>query len=106
MTRTAASWAKLLGERLQQARLNQNITQTNMAKRIGVSRRTVIHAEQGRATLETFIALLQVLGLEEQLDNFLPEQPVSPLQLAKLQARQRQRASGQVQSDDQEEAPW
>jgi len=32
-----------------------------------------------------------------QLDQFLPPQTLSPLQLAKLQGKRRQRASGQSQ---------
>lgn len=99
--------AEQLGERLKQARLNQNVTQEFIAERIGVSRRTVINAEKGQATLETFVAILQVLGLVEQLNLFLPEQPISPIQLAKLQGEKRQRASGsRLVSEVEESSEW
>lgn len=88
-----------LGERLKQARLNQNITQEAIADRIGVSRRTIINAEKGQATLETFVAIMQVLDLTNQLNLFLPAQAVSPIQLAKLQGSKRQRASGNVSDE-------
>jgi len=103
-----AQQALQLGERLKQARLNQNITQEQIAEQIGVSRRTVINAEKGEATLLTFISILQVLKLTHQLDAFLPQQSVSPVQLAKLQGQQRQRASGNFQVADaqEDESQW
>lgn len=85
-----------LGGRLKQARLNQNITQEAIADRIGVNRRTIINAEKGQATLETFVAIMQVLDLTNQLNMFLPVQAISPIQLAKLQGNKRQRASGDI----------
>lgn len=88
-----------LGERLKQARLNQNITQEAIADRIGVSRRTIINAEKGQATLETFVAIMQVLDLTNQLNLFLPAQAISPIQLAKLQGSKRQRASGNISDE-------
>ncbi|RUO20138.1 helix-turn-helix transcriptional regulator [Aliidiomarina haloalkalitolerans] len=90
-----------LGQRLKQARLNKNLTQEDVAKKVGVARRTVVEAEKGHARLETFVAILQVLGVAEQLENFLPEQDLSPLEILKLKGKKRQRASGQV--DDSED---
>lgn len=82
-----------LGERLKLARLNKNMTQADVAQFIGISRRAVINAEKGKATLEVFVAILSALNLTAQLDLFLPQQPISPIQLAKLQGKKRQRAS-------------
>lgn len=100
-----------LGERLKQARLNRNLTQEYIAQHVGVSRRTVINAEKGQVTLENLVAILQVLGLVAQLDSFLPAQPVSPVQLMKLQGAKRQRASSQAEtgpaaSGIREEPAW
>lgn len=92
---SAAALSELLGERLKLARLNQDLTQAQLAERAGVSRKAVLYAEQGKAPLEVFVALLQALNLVSQLDQFLPVQTLSPLQLAKLQGKRRQRASGQ-----------
>ncbi len=107
---SARQLSEQLGERLKQARLNKNITQDEIAQRIGVSRRTVINAEKGQVTLENLVAILQVLGLAEQLNNFLPTQPLSPVQLMKLQGSKRQRASGQLSQDKtaevREEPSW
>lgn len=90
--------AEELGQRLKLARLNVDLTQTEVAERAGVSRKAVLNAEKGHAQLETFIAILGALNLLDQLDLFLPKQTISPLQLAKLQGKQRQRASGQRKS--------
>lgn len=83
-----------LGQRLKQARLNQNVAQEALAERVGLSRGTIVNAEKGQVTLENFVAILQALKLADQLHNFLPEQPISPVQLAKLAGAKRQRASG------------
>ena len=90
-----AAIAETLGQRLKQARLNRDLTQIEVAERAGVSRKAVLNAEKGKAQLEVLVAILQALDLTTQLDNLLPPQPPSPIQLAKLQGKQRQRASGQ-----------
>ncbi|WP_226666796.1 helix-turn-helix domain-containing protein [Microbulbifer aggregans] len=94
-SKSPASIAETLGQRLKQARLNLDLTQLEVAERAGVSRKAVLNAEKGQAQLEALVAILQALDLTTQLDNFLPPQPPSPIQLAKLQGKQRQRASGQ-----------
>lgn len=98
--------AEALGERLKQARLNSDLTQTEVASLAGVSRKTVLNAEKGKVQLEALIAILTALNLTSQLDNFLPEQIMSPLQLAKLQGKQRQRASGQRKGSTSGDSEW
>ena len=85
----------LIGERIQRARLNQNMTQAELAERAGLGTRTVRSLEAGqKPTVETLIRALRGLGKLGTIDAFLPEPGLSPLQLAKLQGRERQRASG------------
>ncbi|RBO82863.1 helix-turn-helix transcriptional regulator [Marinomonas aquiplantarum] len=103
---TATALAEEIGERLKQARLNRDLTQSEVATLAGVARKTVLNAEKGKVQLEVFIALLMALDLTEQLDLFLPKQLISPLQLAKLQGKQRQRASGQRRNTNEEQASW
>ncbi|MAD46532.1 MAG: transcriptional regulator [Oceanospirillaceae bacterium] len=95
-----AAVCETLGERLKQARLNQDLTQTDVAEQAGVSRKAVLNAEKGKVQLEVLVAILQALRLTAQLDQFLPPAPVSPLQLAKLQGKRRQRASGSRKESD------
>ena len=85
----------LIGERIQKERLNQNLTQLALADRAGITDRTVRSMENGeKSTVETLIRVLRALGRLGAIDAFLPEPGLSPLQLAKLQGRTRQRASG------------
>lgn len=104
--KTADAIAEEMGERLKQARLNRNLTQSQVAEVAGIARKTVISAEKGKVQLNNLIAILMALDLTEQLDLFLPQQDISPLQLAKLQGKKRQRASGQRFSVHEETPEW
>lgn len=103
---SAAAMAEELGSRLKQARLNLDLTQAEVAQRAGISRKAVLNAEKGQAQLETFITIMAALHLTGQLDLFLPKQPLSPLQLAKLQGKRRQRASWQRKKQDEVTPEW
>ena len=103
---TASALAAEIGERLKQARLNRNLTQADVAALAGVARKTVLNAEKGKVQLDIMIAILMALDLTGQLDLFLPKQEISPLQLAKLQGKKRQRASGQRSDNDEETPEW
>jgi putative transcriptional regulator len=85
--------AEELGNRLRHARLNADLTQAEVASRAGLSRVTVLNAEKGKVQLENLVAILAALSMVSQLDMFLPVQDVSPIQLAKLKGKARQRAS-------------
>ena len=85
----------LLGSRVQRERLNRNLTQAELSERAGIGARTVRYLEAGRqTTVETLIRVLRSLDKLDALDAFLPEPGLSPLQLAKLKGRERQRAGG------------
>ncbi len=93
-----------IGVRVSRQRLNRNITQVDLARRAGVARIVVQRLEGGRGcTLENFVRVLRTLGLLDQLDAFLPETGLSPLQLAKSRGRQRLRAFGKRQDLKHEE---
>ncbi|MBL4826462.1 MAG: helix-turn-helix domain-containing protein [Spongiibacteraceae bacterium] len=104
-SKTAKSLSQALGERLKQARLNSDISQNTVADLAGVSRKVVINAEKGKGQLEAFVAIMMALKLTEQLNTFLPKQEISPIQLSKLQGKQRQRASAQ-KIKDKELSAW
>jgi putative transcriptional regulator len=89
-----AAMAKELGNRLKQARLNADLTQAEVASRSGLNRRTVLNAEKGKVQLDNLVAILVSMDMADQLNIFLPVQEISPILLAKLKGRERQRASG------------
>lgn len=90
-----AAIVQLLGERIQKERLNQNMTQTELAERTGINRIVLTRLEGGRGcTLGSFIRILRSLGKLEHLDLFLPEPGISPIQLAKLGGHERREAAG------------
>ncbi len=96
-----------LGARLKQARLNQNITQSQLADQVGITRKAVLNAEKGQVSLEVFVAIMAGLNLTAELDLFLPVQLVSPLQLAQLQGTRRVRASSPtLKEPEQEPMSW
>ena len=91
-SKTVHALANELGQRLQRARLNLNLTQLEVAQHAGVSRKVVMNAEAGQVSLENLLAILMTLDLLDHLDSFLPEQPFSPIQLLRLRGKVRQRA--------------
>ena len=83
-----------LGAQLKQMRLNKNITQQQMSKMAGLSRSAISAMENdGNGTMISFIQMLRALEKLEILNSFITEAPISPIQIAKLQGKQRQRAS-------------
>lgn len=84
-----------LGRRFKALRLRKNISQRELAETTTVSLNVIKSLELGHGKLSTMIAVLRELGALEQLDNFIPDLSISPLQLAKRQGKVRERASGQ-----------
>ncbi|CDH05592.1 Transcriptional regulator [Xenorhabdus bovienii str. oregonense] len=105
-TYSPAALTEELGQRIKQARLNTNMTQIEVAELAGVSRKVVINAEKGKIQLESLVAIMMALDLIGNIDNFLPKQELSPIQLAKLRGKKRQRASGKKMSKHEESSEW
>lgn len=84
-----------LGERIKTRRLRRNLTQQELATACALSLNSIKALEGGKGKLATLIAVLRELQSLDGLENFVPDMGVSPLQLARLKGKQRQRASGQ-----------
>jgi transcriptional regulator with XRE-family HTH domain len=82
------------GNRIRALRLRKNITQKELAEMTTLSLNTIKSLEFGRGKLSTLIAVFRELGVLDQLDTFIPETSISPIQLAKMQGKVRERASG------------
>lgn len=78
----------LLAQRLKEYRLAARMSQKELAEQSGVSQTTISHFEQGvnrNLTLGNFIALLRVLGLEQRVEEIMPELPMPPMALRKIE---------------------
>ncbi len=78
----------LLAKRLKDYRLAARMSQKELAERSGVSQTTISHFEQGmnrNLTLNNFISLLRVLGLEQRIGEVMPELPMPPMALRKIE---------------------
>ncbi len=83
-----------LGVFVKETRLKKNYTQSALAVKAGMHRDTLSEFEKGkRGSLTAFIQLLRSLNELELLDVFKITATISPLQMAKLEAKKRQRAS-------------
>jgi len=96
-----------IGKRIRQMRLNKNISQETLSERIGIHRVTLSKIERGQLiSLLTLIQIMRGLGELQRLENFLPEDMISPIQLAKLQGKKRKRASRQTEILEDKEPEW
>ena len=74
----------MLSKRIKEYRLAARLSQKEMAEKSGVSLATISHFEQGvsqNMTINNFISLLRVVGMENRLNDLLPELPMPPLAL-------------------------
>lgn len=98
---------KELGGRIKALRLRKNITQKELAEATTLSLNAIKALESGRSKLSTLIAVLRELGALDHLDNFIPEISISPMQLAKMQGKERKRASGERLKDQpRDDGEW
>ena len=96
-----------LGRRLRALRLRNNITQQALAEATTLSLNTIKSLEAGRGKISSVIAVLRELGALEALDAFIPETSISPLQLAKMKGKVRERASGErLKQRPEDDAEW
>lgn len=98
---------KELGQRIKALRLRKNITQKELAKLTTLSLNVIKFIESGRGKLSSFIAVLRELGALDHLDSFIPETLISPVQLAKMQGKVRERASGvRLKDKPEDDVAW
>lgn len=92
---------------LRQLRLDQNMTQDQLAERSGLGRATISRIEKGQSvSLLTLIQMLRALNRLDLLDAFHQVSPeISPLRLL-MEQKPRYRASGKRSSDDKEPSEW
>ena len=87
--------------------MNQELTQRQLGERAGVRQATISRIEAGNDfTVETLIALLRALHRLDNLNAFLPQSPVSPIELADRLGRERQRIRPRPEPTDDTAFRW
>ncbi len=72
----------LLGERIRELRLRENIAQTELATRSGVSLNSVKNLENGTgATVTSLLRVLRTLGRTGWIEALGPKVGISPMQM-------------------------
>ena len=83
-----------LFERLEEIRLSRNISQAALAEEAGVSRSTMTRLAQGQGiSVDSFVRIMQALGLADHLAALLPNPTVRPVERIRLDGGERRRAS-------------
>lgn len=79
-----------IGNRLKEYRIRKNLQQKELAENAGISLDTVVRMERGSSiTTEKFLRILRVLDMLENLEEFIPDPPISPILMRKLQGKKR-----------------
>lgn len=96
---------KQIGEFVKHHRMEQNKTQSMLAKDAGISRSTLSLLERGETvTLTTLIRVLRVLEQLQIINEFTIQARQSPILLAQAEKKKRQRVSSvkgkKVYNDD------
>ena len=83
---------RTLGERIERQRIEAGITQAELAREAGISKRTLERIEGGNGCeLVMLIRVLRTLKLAEGFNALVPELPPSPMAQLKLRGKQRRR---------------
>lgn len=85
-----------IGKRIDQIRLELDLTQSEVAEQSGINRRTYMSLVKGNAKLVTIIAVLRVLKRIDLIESFIPDEPFSPMELLKMKGKHRKRASNKT----------
>lgn len=93
-----------IGHRLGRWRVELELTQADLAREAGVSKRTLERVEAGESVqTANLIRILRVMDLLEALDAAIPEAGPRPMDLLKLRGKERQRASSKKRSKESED---
>lgn len=84
-----------IGRRFKELRLQRGIQQKTLGEIAGVSTGSIIRFEKGEPmSTENLIKVMRAMNLLNNLEQLIPEQPISPLLLKKLQKKVNKRVSG------------
>lgn len=116
MANTNIDWVKMsdaaivkqLGDFIKHTRLQQNITQAQLADMAGLNRWTISQIEKGESiTITTLIQVLRALDVLYVLNHFEINDEISPIEYARLKEKKRQRVRSKgTEKDKNEDTGW
>lgn len=96
-----------IGDFVKHHRLQQNITQKSLAEKAGINRTTLSDLELGKRTqLITLIQVLRILNRLQVFESFEVKQQISPILLAEMEMKMRQKASSNVKNSTTKKSNW
>ncbi len=96
-----------LGKRIQGLRIADNITQSQLAQKTGISKSTIARMEQGASVqTDSLIRAMRELKIIENLDIAFPQQEVRPMDLININEKKRKRASRQNSEETSTDWKW
>lgn len=96
-----------IGDYVRHHRLEQNITQKELAIKSGINRTTMSDLELGRrCQLVTLIQVLRILNKLHVFDLFEVNQQISPIKLAEMEMKKRQKAKGRSEDSNIKQSDW
>ena len=83
---------KDIGLRMKEYRIRQGMQQKELAESAGVSLDTVARLEQGKnISFDKLLRIMRVLDMLENLEEFIPEPPISPMLMKKMLGEKKRR---------------
>lgn len=96
-----------IGARLARLRIDQGLTQAQLADQSGVGKRTIERLESGGSIQSaSLLRIFRVLGLRQDLLALFPEKGLRPMDLLKLKGKERRRASAHKTSPKSGPEEW
>ena len=98
---------KKIGMYIKHHRIEKNMSQEKLANQAGLNRTTIRDIEQGKNTnLLTLIQILRILDQLHILNQFEIMHQYSPIELAKLQIKERKRAYNSNKTPKEHKSEW
>lgn len=102
-----AAILKELGAFVKAKRIEQNLTQDDVAEQAAISRSTLSLLERGdNIALANLLKVLRVLDALYVFEQFKVIEQISPLKLAKEDEKKRKRVSGNNRNTDKDNLGW
>ena len=96
-----------LCKKLEAVRLMKNISQANLAKEAGISRRSVSRMDNGKGvSLDTFIRVMQALNLTNELMALIPSSDIRPIERVNRKGPRKNASSPRTGKSQVAEKKW